>query len=57
MTQFTHTLKYFTDFDTSHSMFTQNDTVHTNFDIVHTHTLAQFTHISQAMIKFTNTLT
>ena len=38
-------------------MFTQYDTVHTNFDILHTHTLAQFTHISQAMIKFTNTLT
>ena len=37
-------------------MFTQYDTVHTNFDIVHTHTLAQFTHGSQAMIQFTTTL-
>ena len=57
-------------FGTVHTLFTNYDTVHTHFKTVHTHfgtvhthfkpfthTLAQFTHCSQAMTQFTHTLT
>ena len=44
-----------TYFGTVHTLFTRYDTVHTYFKQF-THTLAQFTHCSQAMTQFTNTL-
>ena len=42
-----------THFDTSHSMFTQYDTVHTHFEIVQTHFDASH---SMFMTQFTHTL-
>ena len=43
-------------FGTVHTLFTSYDKVHIYFDLVH-NTLAQFTHCSQAMTQFTDTLT
>ena len=44
-----------TYFGTVHTLFTRYDTVHTYFKQF-THTLAQFTHYSQAMTQVTHTL-